>query len=200
MQIEDHTDESTDPYAPRPRASQAVAAAHRAAADAPDPIAPATRPALPFGIGAAILIVLMIGMATWQLSVGTARPLAIPPAATTRSAFSAPPTAAPAPTAAPPPTAAPTAPPVPTEGPQNAPQTGRGMTFAPTAAPEAAPAAEPPAAAPSYLDNVGAQAPHSPRGGLCGPASGDCAPGVPYGLENSQYIANVGAQAPHKVR
>jgi hypothetical protein len=35
---------------------------------------------------------------------------------------------------------------------------------------------------------------------LCGPTGGDCAPGVPAGIDNNQYIANVGAQAPHKVR
>jgi hypothetical protein len=50
---------------------------------------------------------------------------------------------------------------------------------------------------PSYIANVGQQAPHSPRGGLCGPTSGDCAP-VPTAAPDMLII--IGQQTPHKVR
>lgn len=59
------------------------------------------------------------------------------------------------------------------------------------------PAATETAPAPSYLGHVGAQAPHSPRGGLCGPTSGDCAP-VPTAAPDMLVV--IGQQAPHKVR
>ena len=93
MNIKDyHYPEERD--TPRPRASQAVAAEsrrrqaqHRRRAThdtAPiTPISVPTRPYLPFGIGASVLIVLMIGAASWQLSrMPTAKPLQITPAGT----------------------------------------------------------------------------------------------------------------------
>jgi hypothetical protein len=76
MQIEDYTD-PTDPYAPRKGASKLAAAAKRERQD-DEPITPRVIPArryVPFGVGAIVLIVLMIGAATYQLP--GARPLAI---------------------------------------------------------------------------------------------------------------------------
>jgi hypothetical protein len=61
----------------------------------------------------------------------------------------------------------------------------------------AQPAAPQIEAEPSYIANVGQQAPHVPRGGLCGPTSGDCAP-VPTAAPDMLTI--IGQQAPHKVR
>lgn len=77
----------SDPYAPRARASQTVAAQKRAAAASPgrpthdtEPITPIglatpARQYVPFGIGALVIILLMIGMASYQLSREGARPL-----------------------------------------------------------------------------------------------------------------------------
>jgi hypothetical protein len=194
MRIEDYeTPAIADEYAPRPKASQIAAAARRAGDIEPlTPIATVRNPApanyLPIAAGAIVLGLAMIGMITWQLS-RPMRPLAIEP--TSAPAPTAAPTSTPAPTAAPTSTPAPTAAPTSTPAPAPAP-VGRGMPA------DQVPADQVPAG--DYIANVGAQAPHSPRGGLCGPTGGDCAPGVPYGLDNSQYIANVGAQAPHKVR
>lgn len=85
MKLDDYTNPN-DPYAPRPKASQTVAAAKRQRREhntAPaTPAAPAPREArqyLPFSIGALIIIVLMVLMAAYQLARGTAQPLAIPP-------------------------------------------------------------------------------------------------------------------------
>jgi hypothetical protein len=88
MKIEDY-ENPADPYAPRPKASQTVAALHRAAGPGrpthdTQPITPLARPTrqyLPFGIGALVLIALMIGMTSWQLA---RKPVAlqITPAAT----------------------------------------------------------------------------------------------------------------------
>lgn len=249
-----------DPYTPRPKASQAVAAARRAAQPGrptheTEPIEPQplnARKYVPFGVGALVLIMLMVGAASYQLArLGDARPLAITPVAT-----DAPTTAPAAAVSAPAPTTAPTATPA-TIGAYAAPdglllgpieldreivpvahfgsawiqadvhgsgrvwlrasdapdvaltgpdlaraaqppaQTGQGLTLS-QGAPDATTAVETTAA--SYLAHVGAQAPHSPRGGLCGPTGGDCAPGVPGSIDNNQYIANVGVQAPHKIR
>jgi hypothetical protein len=52
-------------------------------------------------------------------------------------------------------------------------------------------------AEPSYIANVGQQAPHVPRGGLCGPTGGDCAP-VPTAAPDMLIV--IGQQTPHKVR
>lgn len=68
--------------------------------------------------------------------------------------------------------------------------TGQGLTLA-----EDAPAVEAPAD--QYIQNVGAQAPHSPRGGVTGPCDGTCA-AVP--TITSQQAEVIGQQAPHKVR
>jgi hypothetical protein len=213
MELNNYEDPATDPYAPDPRASQKLAAKKRAAAATPgrpthetEPITPLqlSRRYVPFGVGAAVLILLMIGMASWQLGHTPAKPLQIETAPPTASGSGVAVFAAP--TSTPVLTQIPRATPI---APQNGAgeatgaseegsQTGRGMTVdlvAATLTPE--PPAEP---TPSYIDNVGAQAPHSPRGGLCGPTGGDCAPAVPYGIDNSQYIANVGEQVPHKVR
>lgn len=89
MNLNDY-DGPPDPYAPRPKASQAVAAAKRAAQPGrpthdTEPIAPLatrTRYAVPFGIGAALLIALMIMAASYQLArLPGAQPLAITPSA-----------------------------------------------------------------------------------------------------------------------
>jgi hypothetical protein len=88
MNLNDYQTPAADPYAPDPRASQRVAAQHRAAAVAPgrpthdtEPIVPLTRRtryAVPFGIGALMLIMLMIGAASYQLaSLPAAKPLQI---------------------------------------------------------------------------------------------------------------------------
>jgi len=84
MNIEAYED-PTDPYAPRPKASQTVAAAKRATQshDSTAPITPIIqrrRFAIPFGIGAAVLITLMIAAASYQLARLPGRPLAITPA------------------------------------------------------------------------------------------------------------------------
>jgi hypothetical protein len=187
-------------FEPRPKASQAVAAQKRArqTADQPSNDAPIRPQHLPLATCAGVIILAMIGMASYQLVSG---PTALQLPASTQApaqVFERAPTAlqeapsatiAPEPTSAipPPATAAPVEPP---------PQTGQGMTVD-VWIPEPTPAPPP---APSYVENVGQQAKHSPRGGLCGPTGGDCAPGVPFGIDNSQYIQNVGTQKPHKVR
>jgi hypothetical protein len=91
-------------FEPRPNASKQVAAAKRAQrqhdATQPNP-APAlpSRQHLPFGIGAFVIILLMIGMASYQLSRAP-QPLAITPGPSTTAFFTAP-TATPAPTVQP---------------------------------------------------------------------------------------------------
>ena len=93
-----------DRYTPRPKASQAVAAAKRAAHHDTEPITPLVTPArqyVPFGVGALLIMLLMIGMASYQLSRAPARPLQIETTPSSAPAFVAAPTAAPAPTSAP---------------------------------------------------------------------------------------------------
>ena len=218
MRIEDYESPAiADASAPRRNASQLAAAKHRDRITEPlTPLAPVRNPIpanyLPLAIGALVLVLAMIGMVTWQLS-HPLRPMAIQTAPTAAPTYA--PTAAPtyAPTAAPTyaPTAAPTyaptaAPAAPAAAPaEHLPEqpVGRGLTLADTPEPADTPelaAVFVPTAEPAMLEIIGAQAEHSPRGGLCGPTSGDCAPGVPAGIDSSQYIANVGAQAPHKVR
>lgn len=105
------SDYENDPYAPDPRASQRVAAQkrQRPAHDTEPitPIAARSRSALPFGIGALIVVLLMIGMASYGLArLPSAVPLAITPVPTDAPAFlAAAPEASPAPPLAP--TAAP---------------------------------------------------------------------------------------------
>jgi hypothetical protein len=108
MDLHDYVDPA-DPYTPRPKASQAVAAARRALGPAPDaPVVRGTpvRQYLPFGIGALVLIVLMIAAASWQLSRMPAKPLQLAPTDAPARALAAPPTTAPAPTSASTPAAA----------------------------------------------------------------------------------------------
>lgn len=105
MNIEDY-DYPTDEYAPDPRASQRVAAQKRAQRPGTDdPITPIarSRSALPFGIGALIVVLLMIGMASYGLArLPSAVPLAITPAATEEAwVLETAPTTPPAPTPAP---------------------------------------------------------------------------------------------------
>lgn len=107
MKLTDYQD--PDAYTPRPKASQTVAAQKRAQRHDTEPITPVALPtrryAVPFGIGAIVLILLMIGAASYQLTqLGSARPLAVTPGPST-AAFLEAPTSAPAPSAAP--TAAP---------------------------------------------------------------------------------------------
>jgi hypothetical protein len=65
-------------------------------------------------------------------------------------------------------------------------QTGRGMSNPPADAPR------------SYVENVGAQAPHSPRGdGQAGPSGGEW---VAVPTINPVQADNIRLQAPHKVR
>lgn len=168
---------------PRPDASQRVAAKRRAR---PAQAAPATPPIPWMPIGVVGCIVVLAIIFTRLPSVPTPRPLA-----TSAPAARSAPTSTPVRVE---PTQEPTAPPIATETPaqavQEPPQIGRGLTIDDAAS----------SAAPTYLDNVAAQAAHSPRGGYCGPTGGDCAPGVPVGVDSSQYLANVAKQAPHAVR
>jgi len=180
---------------PRPRASQEVAKAKRdrRTDDAPTVAMPRdVAQMLPVAV-AVVLIGAVIVALTYSVTRPAPMPLAIPTEAPARTP-SAPPTTLPAPTSAPIPTIAPTDPPVPTEA-VLAPMTGRGN------GPEvAAPVVEPPApaAAPSYVENVGAQAPHSPRGdGKPGPSGGDW---VAVPTISAEQAAIIGAQKPHKVR
>jgi hypothetical protein len=88
MHIEDYVHPG-DEYAPRPDASKRVAAQKRAQRlDDPEPLTPLAtaipaRRYVPFGIGALVLIVLMIGAASYQLGqLPSALPLQITPVAT----------------------------------------------------------------------------------------------------------------------
>lgn len=109
MRIEDYENPTTDPYAPRPDASKRVAAKHRASATQPgrpthdtEPIEPIKSLSryVPFGIGALVLIMLMIGAASYQLaSLPAAKPLQIETAPA--QAFVPPSQAAQEPTSAP---------------------------------------------------------------------------------------------------
>lgn len=96
-----------DRYAPRARASQEVAAAKRAQHHDAEPITPLVLPArtrqyVPFGIGALVLILLMVGAASYQLGHMPTTPLAITPGPSTAAFLAAPspeaPQASPAPT------------------------------------------------------------------------------------------------------
>lgn len=185
-------DTQADSYAPRPKASQAVAAAKRAQQhDAPSVPPSSTPHAVPLGIGALVIIALMIGMASYQLSRSGPRPLALTPQPTTGAptaapaVFAAPPTAAPVPTSAPLPTIAPS--PAATQPAQPA-QIGRGPGVPPAA----------PTAAPAYLEVVAAQAPHSPRGdGQPGPSGGEWVAVQPISEAQGEIIRQ---QVPHTVR
>src|SRR4051812_5275248 len=89
-------------FEPRPRASQEVAAARRAQRHDTEPITPLalpTRQYVPFGVGALLIILLMIGMA-YQITQAPALPLQITPVST-EVATDAPSALAAAPTPAP---------------------------------------------------------------------------------------------------
>ena len=189
MQINDleHTPPTIDPT-PRPYARSTRRVQHEQSSDAP-----VMRLTGYHVLAIAISGCVLAGLVILISSFGGSRPIPTQPTSAPASVFT-PPT--PVPTRVPTlePTIAPTAAPAPTPPPavEPPPQTGQGLTLMQDVVL--------PEAAPSYVENVGAQAEHSPRGGLCGPTGGDCAPGVPFGIDSSQYIANVGAQSPHKVR
>jgi hypothetical protein len=86
MDLNDYDDEqpTVDDYTPRRRASQAAAAAHRAkhGSARSTPVAKPAPFSMPIASGALVIILLMIGMISYQLSREQARPLQIPPAAT----------------------------------------------------------------------------------------------------------------------
>jgi hypothetical protein len=128
-------------FTPRPKASQAVAAAKRARpthdTEAIEPLRPTPIPARSYrlpALAAVLIVVAMLGMASYQLSRGPARPLQLQSTSAPASTLSEPATAAPAPTAEPTATIAPS--PLP--------------TVAPTAAP--APAEAPPAQSQVYIE------------------------------------------------
>lgn len=121
-------------HTPRPNASQTVAAQKRVI-HLPEPRTPipARQYRLP-ALAAGVIILLMIGMASYQLSAPS-RPLQLPTAAPAQVFGTDPktnPTAAPAPSTAPEPTIAPTVTLVPTEAalavPVEPAQSGRGLT------------------------------------------------------------------------
>ncbi len=185
MNLNDYTDPA-NPYTPRPKASQAVARAKRenASDDAPTPVKRDYTL-----LATAVGLLSLVGVLVLAFVQPAPRPLVLEQP-TTVSAQKVAPT--PAPTFAPEPTPIPApvvlfivAPDVPA-------QTGRGLTID-----EAIPTPEP-SPAPSYIENVGAQAEHSPRGdGQPGPNGGDWAL-VP--TAEPAYLVVVGAQQPHKVR
>lgn len=172
----------------RPNASQAAAAAHRARETETEEKASAPS-RLPFAIGALVVALLTMAAISWHLAQPPARPLQMAPTDVSARAFGTDPkvshTASPAPSTAPTATEAPTFTPVPTA----APPVGRGLGIVQevTAAPPE----------PSYISNVGAQAPHTPRGGVTGPCDGACAIVPTISAEQAVII---GRQAPHKVR
>jgi hypothetical protein len=182
-------------YSPRPKASQQVAAAHRAAQHDTEPIEPSELPAstrrqLAIGVGAMVLIALMIAMASYQLSRTPARPLQIQPTDIPASTLAAPATSAPAPSSEATAAIAPTYTPMPTQ----APPIGQGLTLDPIV-----PTDPPAPAEPSYIENVGQQAPHCVRScdGQPGPAGGDW---VAVPTLAPAMLEVIGQQAPHKVR
>jgi hypothetical protein len=91
--------EYEDEYAPRPRASQEVAAAKRQQDTvSTTPPARSVRNTVPLGVGALLIILSMVGMMTYQLAQAPAKPLALTPSP---SVISAPVVQLAAPTAAP---------------------------------------------------------------------------------------------------
>lgn len=142
-------------FEPRPRASQTVAAAKRARpTHDTEPIEPLDRPSrAPLAAGAIAIIVLMLGMASYQLAQAPARPLQLAPTRAPAQVFAAPPTTPttpPAATTAPTATIAPTARPVPTQPPPM----GKGLTLVEQPAVPTDPPAPPPAEPPPVLDIV----------------------------------------------
>lgn len=180
MNLNDYVDPA-DPSAPRPKASQLAGGKRRTTE--PETV----RRAVP------------LGMVSYQLSSSPVRPLQIrltdvPERHT--SLFVAP---SRTPVLAPTSRVAPSVAPEPPGDVQGAseevpPQTGRGLTVS-----EAVATPEPPPAAPSYIENVGAQAEHCIRScdGQRGQVGGDWVAVPPISAEQAAII---GAQAPHKVR
>jgi hypothetical protein len=198
MDPKDYTTEKVIDFAPRARASQEVAAAKRARpTHDTEPIQPlvsrSNRHTVPLGVGALVLIALMIGMSTWQLSRTPAKPLQLQPTDAPAKSLVAPPTRAPAPTSEATATAAPTSTPAPTQ----APPMGQGLTVDQA---EATPTDLPaPTVEPSYIEFVGQQAPHCIRScdGQPGPNGGDW---VAVPTVAPAMLEVIGQQAPHKVR
>lgn len=161
MELEDY---ENDPYAPRPKASQRVAAQKRARQSDTEPEAPATRgiPLAPIALVAAGA--LLVGVLSYGLGQSTARPLQLAPTDIPARAFvPAPSVAPPAPTTATEPTIPPTFPPAPVVvPPEPPPQTGRGLPYTePTPAPPVAPP-EPPPPPPTAVPDWPTSAPASP--------------------------------------
>lgn len=137
-------------FTPRPKASQAVAAAKRATQQHDEPESEPRRPAripqrdyrLP-ALAAGLIVLAMLGMASWQLGRTPAKPLQLQSTDSPARVLVAPATRSPAPTSAPIATHAPTSTAVPTE----APPVGQGLTLDPIVPtdPPAPPPAEPPA-------------------------------------------------------
>jgi hypothetical protein len=105
MDLNDYELPAEERYAPRLKASQRVAAQKRARHDDTEPITPVahSRSALPFGVGAVLIIIAMIGMASYGPSRLPGVPLAVTPGPSTAAFLSAPtpaPAQSPAPTAA----------------------------------------------------------------------------------------------------
>jgi hypothetical protein len=86
----DEYKDPADPYAPRPKASQAVAAQKRQRpthdTEPITPLAAPTRQYVPVGVGALLITLLMIGAGAYQLSRNPALPLSITPVPTEAAA------------------------------------------------------------------------------------------------------------------
>lgn len=192
-----------DGFEPRKGASKLAAAQHRERETEPQTTVAVRRPTPSPVLAAAIALLIVAGLivASYQLSGGRPKALAVTPQPTVEAptelahTFSAPPTAAPAPRTAPIATIAPTRPPVPVAAPVAvpvAPMTGRGLGVI-----EPAPVVE--AAPPTYIEVVSLQAPHCVRDcdGQPGPAGGDYVIVPTLAPEQLRVVAE---QAEHKVR
>lgn len=184
-----------DGFEPRPDASKLAAAKHRERPTKPPAQAAPNR--LLAGAVAAVLLAALAIIASQGVS--QPRPLAATPAPTADQPTPARPTTPPAAPTARVATIAPSSTPVLNPAPVAAPvvpQTGRGLGMPPTA-----PLTPDPPVAPTYLEVVAAQAPHSPRGngqpGPSGAGSGDWAIVPTLAPEQLQVVQQ---QKPHKVR
>ncbi len=193
--LSDYTAPPRQDFDARPNASQVVAAQHRERESDDTPTVRIDDRRYVAAASAGLVIVAFVVLATIQLS-GQPRPLQARPtveatASAPQNALSASQgraTALPTPI----PTLAPTAAPTAFSAP---PQIGRGLSVVePIETQHSASVLE---AAPTYLEVVGQQAQHTPRGGVTGPCEGACAI-VPTAAPAQLRI--VGAQAPHRVR
>lgn len=194
MSLDDYTPPPpTTDYTPRPNASQEVARAKRARGDS-EPPAPADIGPIPRQWLVAALfggMLLFIAALSWQLAT-PARPLALTPVPTEAPTESASSLSVKRAQEGPQETISATITPsrdFHTAVPIHAAPVGRGLgidTVVPVIVPE-----------PSYVANVGAQAPHVIRGGVTGPCDGACSivPTVAPAM-----LEVIGRQAPHKVR